>query len=74
MLARCDRRVGIEVKCTDAPVVTRSMEIAMQDLRLEKLWVVHRGDLRFKLRPGIEALPVSQIHALSGALQRSRTS
>lgn len=74
MLARGDRRVGIEVKCTDAPVVTRSMEIAMQDLRLEKLWVVHRGDLRFKLRPGIEALPVSQLHALSGALQRSRTS
>lgn len=74
MLVRGDRRVGIEVKCTDAPVVTRSMEIAMQDLRLDKLWVVHRGDLRFKLRPGIEALPVSQLHALSGALQRSRTS
>ena len=68
LLVRGDRRIGIEVKCTESPVVTRSMEIAMKDLRLKKLWLVHRGDMRFTMRPGIEALPVAELDALRGAL------
>jgi len=44
------------------------MEIAMKDLRLQKLWLVHRGDMRFTMRPGIEALPVAELGALRGAL------
>ena len=68
LLPRGDRRIGIEVKCTESPVVTRSMEIAMKDLRLQKLWIVHRGNMRFTMRPGIEALPVAELGALRGAL------
>ena len=68
LLVRGNRRIGIEVKCTASPAVTRSMEIAMKDLRLQKLWLVHRGDMRFKMRPGIEALPVAELGALSSAL------
>ena len=68
LLVRGNRRIGIEVKCTESPVVTRSMEIAMKDLRLQKLWLIHRGDMRFTMRPGIEALPVAQLGALSSAL------
>ena len=52
----------------ESPVVTRSMEIAMKDLRLQKLWIVHRGNMRFTMRPGIEALPVAELGALRGAL------
>ncbi len=68
LLVRGNRRIGIEVKCTESPVVTRSMEIAMKDLRLQKLWLVHRGDMRFTMRLGIEALPVAELAALSSAL------
>ena len=68
LLVRGNRRIGIEVKCTESPVVTRSMEIAMKDLRLQKLWLIHRGDMRFTMRPGIEALPVAELGALSSAL------
>ncbi len=63
-LVRGNHRIGIEVKCNEAPTVTRSMEIAMKDLRLTKLWVVHQGSLRFEMRPGIEALPVAELGAL----------
>lgn len=70
LLVRGSRRVGIEAKCTEAPEVTRSMRIAMEDLGLSKLWVVHRGRDRFEMRPGIEALPVSSIGVLQGALDR----
>jgi hypothetical protein len=40
----------------------------MNDLRLQKLWVVHRGDMRFTMRPGIEALPDAELSALRAAL------
>lgn len=68
LLVRGRRRVGIEVKCTEAPVLTASMRIAMKDLALQKLWVVHQGSLRFTMRAGIEALPVNQLQELRGAL------
>jgi hypothetical protein len=41
----------------DAPRVTRSMQIAMQDLEIDALYVVYPGERRFDLSPGIEAVP-----------------
>lgn len=39
------RRYGVEVKRADAPRLTKSMAIALQDLRLEELFVVYpRGE------------------------------
>ena len=70
LVVRGSRRVGIEVKCTEAPQLTKSMEIAMKDLRLDRLWVVHQGRDRFMMRPNVEALPVSDLQALAGRLGR----
>ncbi len=64
LLVRGKKRIGVEVKCTEAPVVTRSMEHAKEDLALTRLWVVHQGSSRFRMRPGIEALPVSELNCL----------
>ena len=72
LVVRGDRRIGIEVKCTEAPQVTKSMEIATKDLRLDRLWVIHQGKDRFEMRPGIEALPVTEMSALAGQLDGSR--
>jgi hypothetical protein len=52
------RRVGVEFKRADSPHVTRSMSIAAEDLRLDALYVVYPGDKRFRLAPGIEAVPL----------------
>jgi predicted AAA+ superfamily ATPase len=50
--------LGIEVKWTDAPAVTRSMRQAQTDLKLTRLLVVHAGGHRYFLADGIEALPL----------------
>lgn len=50
------RRIGVEVKRTATPSVTRSMRIAIDDLRLDALVVVHAGDARFPLAERIEAV------------------
>jgi predicted AAA+ superfamily ATPase len=70
LVVRGNRRIGVEVKCTEAPQVTKSMEFAMKDLGLDKLWVVHQGRDRFTMRPGIEALPITELTSLAGALGR----
>ena len=61
LLIRAGRRVGIEFKRADAPQVTRSMHIAIDDLKLDALFVVYPGDRRFAIAPGIEAVPLSAL-------------
>jgi predicted AAA+ superfamily ATPase len=50
------RRLGVEVKFSDAPDLTRSMRVAQSDLELEALWVVHPGDASWSMAEGIEAV------------------
>ena len=45
----------------DAPSTTKSMHIARQDLKLEHLWVVYPGTLRYPLTEHITALPLREI-------------
>jgi predicted AAA+ superfamily ATPase len=52
------QRVGVEFKRADAPRVTRSMHVAMQDLKLDALYVVYPGEHRFPMERGIEAVPL----------------
>ena len=58
MLLRRGRRWGFEFKCTEAPRTTKSLHIVMDDLRLEHLWVVYPGSLRYPLTDRITALPL----------------
>ena len=60
------KRVGVEFKRADAPTVTPSMRIAMNDLGLDALYVIYPGSQRFSLSDRIEALPLSQIVKQSG--------
>ncbi len=64
LLLRRGRRWGFEFKCTDAPRTTKSMHIAMNDLKLEHLWVVYPGTLRYPMTDKITALPLSEIHQI----------
>ena len=64
MLLRRGRRWGFEFKCTDAPRTTKSMHIVIEDLGLERLWVVYPGDREYPLTDTITALPLKKIHDL----------
>ena len=37
------KRYGVEFKCADAPVMTKSLHIALDDLKLERAWIVYPG-------------------------------
>jgi predicted AAA+ superfamily ATPase len=58
LLLKGRSRIGVEIKRADAPQVTRSMRIAIDDLQLDALYVVYPGDKRVALAPGIEAVPL----------------
>lgn len=64
LLLRRGRRWGFEFKCTDAPTTTKSMHIASEDLKLEHLWVVYPGTLRYPMTDQITALPLREIFDL----------
>lgn len=59
------KRHGFEFKFSDAPGTTRSMRIVLQDLRLERLWIVYPGNQPYKLDRGISVLPVGAIPTMA---------
>ena len=64
LLLRRGRRWGFEFKCTDAPRTTKSMHVAMDDLKLEHLWVLYPGTQRYPMTDKITALPLREIATL----------
>jgi hypothetical protein len=52
------KRYGFEVKFTETPSVSKSMYIALDDLGLEHLWIIHPGKHTYPLHPKITALPL----------------
>lgn len=51
------QRVGVEIKHVDAPRRTRSMVVAVNDLRLDALYVVYPGEVRYAIDDRIAAVP-----------------
>lgn len=49
------RRMGFEIKHTDTPRITRSLQIAREDLKIDDTLIVYPGKERFPLERGIEA-------------------
>ena len=49
---------GVELKYADAPRLTRSMAVAVEDLALEHLWVVYPGDRTYALADKVSTLPL----------------
>lgn len=61
LVVRGQHRIGVEFKRTTAPAVTRSMHVAADDLRLDRLYVVHAGTHSFELAPGIKAIAFARL-------------
>ncbi|MHB1814862.1 MAG: ATP-binding protein [Steroidobacteraceae bacterium] len=64
LLMKKGRRVGIEVKRADAPTLTPSMRIALADLKLDELNVIHPGTRPYELAPRVKVMPVSEVPGL----------
>ena len=55
------RPVGVEFKRSDAPQLTPSMRIAMDDLALDALYVVYPGARIYRLAPRVQVVPLSTL-------------
>jgi predicted AAA+ superfamily ATPase len=50
------RRLGFEFKFSDAPKTTKSMHQALEDLKLDHLYVIYPGERSFPLKENITAM------------------
>ncbi|MBK5294958.1 MAG: ATP-binding protein [Acidobacteriia bacterium] len=55
------QRWGVEVKYADAPGMTKSMHIAIEDLKLDRLLVVYPGSEPYQLDKRVRVLPIEQL-------------
>ncbi len=66
------KRYGVEVKFAEAPGVTKSMRMALQDVRLEHLWIVYPGGEAYPLDERITAWPLNRVAALPREMAKFR--
>jgi len=62
------RRLGVECKRVDAPRLTRSMHIALDDLALDHLTVVYPGTRAYPLAERVTVVPLTTLAQNSSAL------
>jgi uncharacterized protein len=55
------KRIGLEIKHTDSPKVTKSLQTALEDLNLDELSVIYPGKVSFPLAPGIQAIGLESL-------------
>jgi predicted AAA+ superfamily ATPase len=56
LILKNGKRLGFEFKYTDAPKMTKSMVIAQEDIKLDKLSIIYPGKHRFPVGRNIEAV------------------
>ncbi len=52
-----------EFKYADAPTMTKSVYIALEDLKLKKLWIVYPGKKQYSIHDKVEVLPLKNVPA-----------
>lgn len=63
------KRYGVEFKYADAPGVTRSMHVAVEDLALERLWVIYPGRREYPLSDKIFVIPIESVPDMARELR-----
>jgi predicted AAA+ superfamily ATPase len=61
LLSLRGKRVGVEVKRSDAPTMTPSIQAALTDLKLDRLYVVYPGATRYRLEDRVDVLPLAEL-------------
>ena len=69
LLRRGDRLLGVECKRADAPRLTPSIRIALEDLGLDRVAIVYPGARRYSLSEAVAAVPLATL-AKPGGLFR----
>ncbi|MDY7009390.1 MAG: ATP-binding protein [Planctomycetota bacterium] len=59
------KRMGFEFKCTDAPRITKSIRIAAEDLKLDKVFLVCPGGKSYRIEKNVEVISAPDIGLLA---------
>jgi predicted AAA+ superfamily ATPase len=69
LIVRGRKRLGFEIKRTSSPKITPSMRMALQDLSLQRLDIIHAGEESFRMHKKIRAVSIlnllTDLHPLS---------
>lgn len=63
LMFKDQQRIGVEFKRSDAPGLTPSMRVALNDLKLDRLYVVYPGSRRYALALNVEVVPLTALLA-----------
>ncbi|MDD5069631.1 MAG: ATP-binding protein [Candidatus Omnitrophica bacterium] len=55
------RMYGVEIKRADAPTMTPSMRIALEDLKLQRIAVIYPGKQRYSIHKQVDVFPFDEI-------------
>lgn len=64
LIFRDGQRIGFEFKYVDAPKITKSMRIALQDLKLDHLYIIYPGKMKFPIDEKITACGLELLQTL----------
>ena len=63
LVVRGSKRIGFEFKYSAAPSTTKSMHSALNDLALDKIWVIYPGNILIKLTEKIHCVGLNILEA-----------
>ena len=72
LLVRGSRRWGFEFKYADAPRTTKSMRSALEDLRLERLFVLYPGPTDYALDEKIDVVALANVARIARKVAAAR--
>jgi predicted AAA+ superfamily ATPase len=61
LIIRNGEKFGVECKRVDAPHLTPSMKMSLEDLQLEKLTIIYPGNLSYQLADRVSVMPLSAL-------------
>jgi hypothetical protein len=61
MVVKNGKKLGFEIKYSDVPKITRSMNSVIEDLNLDKLYLIYQGKRKLQLQEKIYAIPADEI-------------
>lgn len=64
LLFRNGKSWGLEFKLSDSPKMTKSLHVALEDLKLEKAWIVYPGTKKYSLHEKVDVIPMERLASL----------
>lgn len=61
LIVRGRKRWGFEIKRTSAPKITPSMHMALKDLNLQRLDIIHAGEESFQMHSKVRAVSINKL-------------